>query len=581
MRAMAQGRALVLFGNELPRERGAAYSVVIAHAALEPDTRACGLAFEALEGFVDPGSVVEAAAFAEELAQVMLPSGTRVSDSILYHGYKLWWINYDELYYRQCIPYTQYRRLLEHLAGFSHVTLVTPPASGLFRSYLGVHGCAYQIVGGAKRFPSIGIWLQVLISLISLPLLMLKRPGLLVYTGDLFDPPRDYSFRMHFIYQELRGRKVPFVEFIRSLEPTCTMLAHAWKRRRPVIYSYAIKVVLSWMAGSGGRRALAPASGDPAQAFKLALASLYVPDTRAITWSIRAMNFLARIIGVRAALIPAGGSRTFHEILGCKLAGVPTIGILHGAPSRYYNAYDFMPGFTGEKMLSVDIYGVWSEWWREQYIRYSRAYKPEQLRVSGPMRPLLKQGGATHVPETREGLLKILFISEQSAAPEEIMPYLSKLLADSRLELYFKFRSYRDGFEEWLKVHHPEILERVGTDRILYGTMQEAIAHCHVTVGSYSTAVLEALLQEKPPVFFNTRKWGDCYGLAPLNTTYGIFATSPEQLVEYVVRSTDAPRETLKELQQMFFGDPHKNGSAWLVDQLEEVLRKRKGLATK
>lgn len=565
--------ALILFKSELPKRSSAwwgQFNALIAPVSLESEAKKRGLSFESLESFVDAGSIQEAAAFLSELAQVTYPNGVRVSESVTYEGYELWWLHYDELYYRQCLPYTKYRRLLTYLLKFSHVTLCAPPSSPLFHAFLGAHGANYRIEDGSRSIPPIGIWLQVFISLVSWPLLVIKRPSVLLYTGDLFDPPRDHSFRMRFIYEELYRRNISFVEFIRSMESTKTMLSHAFVRRRPVVYSYAIKVVISWLAGRRVDYARVVSNSTAADhAFKLALVSTYIRNVRGVTWSIKVMNLLVRSIGVRAALIPAASSRTGHEVLGCKIANIPTIGVLHGAASQYYNVYDFMPEFRGKKRLSLDLYGMWSSWWRDYYLANGKAYGPDQLVVSGPMRPMR----ADAVPHLRgNGPIKVLFVSEQLAEPSEVLPYLSVLLNDSRVEVIFTFRSYRDGFEDWLKAHHPEMLRRVKEENIIRTGIQEAIDRSDVVVGSHSTAVLEALFQMRPIIFFNTRKWGDYFGLEPLNEKYGIFANNPEQLVRFVIESESAPESTLKELREMFFGDAQKNGSAWVVDEVEKYL---------
>src|SRR3989344_2658035 len=577
--ARPEESVLVLFGVESPRHSphgGRQFTTLIAPEALASVATTHGLAFEPLEGLVDPGNIQEATAFLGEVATTALPDGTRVSESITYQGYELWWAHYDQLYLQQCLPYTQYRRLLEHLTRFSTTTLAHPPAEALFRLFLEAHDTRYSIQGNLKRFPPVGVWLQVLISLLSLPVLMLTRPKIMLYTGDLFEPPHDYSFRMRLIYEELRGRNLPFVEFIRSLEPTRTMLAHAWKRRRPVIYSYAIKVVLLWIAGLGRRaHTPLPASASPEQAFKLALASMYCANPRGARWAIRGMSLLLRLMGIRAALVPAASNRTFHEVLGCRLAGVPTIGILHGAASRYYNVYDFMPEYRGTKRLSLDRYGLWSHGWKDYYLKNSHVYGPDQLQVSGPMRPLRDTQVGTHAsPGARQGApIKVLLVPGELSAPQEILPYLHALLADTAIALYLTFRPYRDAFEAWLRAHDPELMERVGPGRIFRGRrIQEDIAACDVVVGTYSTAVLEALLQLKPLAFFNTGKWGDYFDLKEYPSSHAYFAENPRELIACIKKSRDIPIEELQSLQERFFGDPYKNGSAWVVDELEKHL---------
>lgn len=565
---------LVIFSKKLPHRPARwwkQFSAVLAPAELAADVKGRGPSFEALEDYVDSGNVEEAAAFVGELARMTFSDGTRVSKSVVYKGYELWWIHYDELYHRLCLPYTQYRRLLKHLTSRPRVAFINPPAPGLFRAFLKAHGSQCEVLDGPETVvPPFGIWLQVLISLISLPWLLVKRPQILLYTGDLFDPPRDHSFRMRFIYEELRARNLSFVECIRSLEPARVVLAHAFIRRRPVIYSYAIKVVLSWAASFFGEETFSIPLGDSERAFKLDLAVTFLHRKRGVIWSITALNWIVRLIGIRSAIIPAAGGRTFQELIACKLAGIPSVGILHGAPARQYVVYDFMPEYDGEKHLGLDVYGMWSKWWRDYYLKNGKVYGPEHLPISGPMRPAQTVASPTRKPSMP---LKVLFIAEQLSAPEEVLPYLEALMDAPNLSLLYKFRAYRDGFEDWLKTHRPDILRHMNPEQVLRGSIGEAVALVDVVVGSHSTAVLEALLELKPPVFFNTKKWGDSFGLESLNESYGIFAKNPEELLRFVLESPKVPREVLMKMQEMFFGDPYQNGSAWVVQEAKKRTR--------
>lgn len=148
------------------------------------------------------------------------------------------------------------------------------------------------------------------------------------------------------------------------------------------------------------------------------------------------------------------------------------------------------------------------------------------------------------------------------------------LLLKSGIFLSIKFRPHRDSFEEWLKTNRPDILNTFNKNRILKGSMHEAIELCDVVVGSQSTGVMEATLQLKPFVFFNTNKWGDYFDLRSLDSRYHFFAEKPEELIRYIRDSGKIPDEVLKGFCIRFFGDPHKNGSKWVVEQLEKTLNK-------
>jgi len=584
-----QGGVLAVFGKELPHrwlKSKHAIDVVLAREGLRRHIEAMGFKFVPIEPLIEAGSIYEASAFAEELSRLKLADGSRVSKSFIYKGYELWWIHYNSLFLYFCLPYTQYRKLLEYLKNFQSVYFFQLPYKSLFSCYLQAYGCELSILRGpglkAPSFLPFGVLLQILITLLCLPILMVRKRRIMLFTGDKFEKSRDYDFRMRFIYEELRQRDLPFVEFIRSLESWKTVLKHVAKRKRPVIYSEAVTFVGRFASVISGGHALArrrfgahtfASETDPEMRFKLLIATQYLLGVYDDIWAIRIMKLILRAIGVRAAFITAAVERNFHTVLGCKLNAIPIVGILHGAASRSYNVYDFLPGFDGKKMLSVDKYGLWSEWWKEYYLKNSKAYRPEQLYISGPMRPLMGMDTRLDQSQERSGLTKVLFVSEQLAVPEEVLPYLNALIEEKNVSVYLTFRPYRDGFEIWLKNNHPEILARFGADKILRNGINDAISKCDVVVGTHSTAVLEALFVLKPIVFFSTKKWGDYFNLKDYDLKYKFFAESLEELMDGVKRSRGIPVDTLKKLQERFFGDPHKNGSKWVVEQAEQVLR--------
>jgi len=301
------------------------------------------------------------------------------------------------------------------------------------------------------------------------------------------------------------------------------------------------------------------------------VATQYLPFVCDDVWSLRIMRLIMRLIGIRAAFITATSERNAHAVLGCKLNSIPTVGLLHGVASRYGTPYDFLAGFDGKKRLSVDFYGLWSEWWKNYYIKNSCAYAPDQLYVSGPMRPLV--GANDILPDNhRRGSLRILFISEQLAEPSEILPYLKKLMTRNDLTLILKFRPYRDAFEEWLKEHAPDIL-RDGSLHIVRGSMQEAITNSDIVVGSYSTAALEAFMQLKIPIFIYTRKWGDYYRMRDAEETRRFLVENPEDLMARIGDAQTTPNRLLLDLRKRYFGDPRRNGSAWVVDKVEQLFK--------
>jgi len=423
---------------------------------------------------------------------------------------------------------------------------------------------------------------QGVITTLSIPLLIIKRKPVLVCVNDKLEKGKDYDFRKQFIYEEFKEKDISFVECVRSLSSAKKILAHAWRRRRPIIYSEYTRTLgrfFSFVTGGRGRarrqfgNSLICHEEDPEKRFHMLLATQYLMTFYDDIWAIRIMSVILKIIGIRTALITVVTERNFDTAVACKLNHIPTVGILHGAHTQTYNVYEFMPAFDGEKKLSVDAYGVWSEWWRDFFVAHTHAYKPEQIFVSGPMRPLQKKDTTSHEEDRKDdGKLKVLLVSEIVAVPEEVLPYLRALLEAPNISLYIKFRSQGDVFEDWLKNKHPYVLEAL-EGRLLKGGMQEAIAMADVVVGSQSTGVIEAVLQDKPFVFFKTKKWGDYFNMKSFDFPCHFFAENESELLIFIQESKNIPVDILRHFRDMFFGDPYKNGSKWVVEQLEKNLK--------
>ncbi|MCR4333518.1 MAG: hypothetical protein NUV60_00635 [Patescibacteria group bacterium] len=582
----SKGVALVVFGKEFPSRgiRGQKFSILIADKIFREKAEVFGCPFVELDSLVGPGSVYEAGVLLDELSLLELAGGTRITKSFLYKGYELWWTHYGSLFNYFCLPYTQYKILLEQLRGFQKVSFYRAPYKALFFYYLKAQGSEMsELREPGIRSPSFlpfGVLLQTFLTLLSLPVLALQKRRLMLYTGDKFEKGKDYDFRMKFVYEELRSKRIRFVEFIRGLESWKVVLQHAFVRGRPVVYSEGI-VFLAQIASllSGGRfrtqwklnRLLPTLPTGSDGHFKLMMSTHYLSAVSVDQWAIRIMRWILQMVGIRAAFVPATNERNFHTILGCKLNDIPTVGILHGVASRYGTPYDFLPGFDGEKLLSVDAYGLWSEWWKEFYIKNSKAYRPGQLFVSGPMRPIIESVDGESSKKSPHGTTRVLFISEQVAEPLEVLLYLKELLKQKDLVCTIKFRPYRDGFEEWILANEPGLLQSGGVS-IVRESMQEAIAGADVVVGSYSTAALEAFLQLKVPLFMQTKKWGDYYSMSESDETRRFLVKNPDELVQQVREVGSVPKELLMKLREQYFGDPHKNGSAWVVDQLQRLL---------
>lgn len=559
---------------------------VISSIKLRDRIESLGIKWKSLDSLVDGGNIYEANELLKELSLIKNSDGIKISKSFIYKGYELWWINYNNLFLYFTFPYTRYKRFLEHLKNFQKVYLFEPPFKSLFSCYLRANKIDFSVVDTSRSkvltILPFGIIVQIVLTLISIPFLVLLRQKVMMFTGDKFEKSKDYDFRMKFLYEELRKKKIPFVEFIRSLESWKNIIVHAVRRRRPVIYPEAIVFVARFLSYVSfghikskklyGSNMFIEDSGADSK-FESLVSTQYLRGVYGDVWAIRITKWLLTLIGVKSSIIMGATERNFHAIIGSKLNKIPTTGVLHGFASSNYNVYDFQHTFDGEKSFSLDKYGLWSDWWKEYYLKNGNAYKENQLFVSGPMRPFDIKDFENFDSEKSSSVTKVLFVPGELAPPEEVFEYLLELMKQKDFSVHLTFRPYRDQFENWMKENKPKFLEEFDKDKILLGNIHNCISKCDVVVGTYSTAALEALFHLKPVLLFKTSKWGDYFDLKEYKSEVDFYNESPEKLVESINRSKNISKDELLKLQSRFFGNPKKNGSKWVVDEVERDLQ--------
>lgn len=580
---LKQEKILIIFNEEnVKHEILQKFDVVVCHKKLHHIVIAHKRKWLDLQPLLMPGSIYEANDLLIELSLLTFPDGTRISKSFTYKGYELWWIHYTNLLHNFCLPYTQFKKLLHFLKDFKDVTFYDAPFKSLFVAYLSSYTCKPSFINKRRiktlEWLPLGIFIQITLTFLWLPVAVFLQRKIMIFTGDKFDGLNDYDFRMKFVYEELNKRQKPFIEFVRSLEPWNVVLEHAARRRRPVIYTVGISYIARYISTlSGGRyrsrkkynQNQATSLKNVDECFKYSVATWYLNTVSDDVWEIRIMRFILALIGVKVAFPITANDRNFHTVLACKLEKIPTIGILHGVALYNNIVYEFMPMYDGKKRMTVDKYGLWSEWWKGYFKKYSSTYTQDQLYISGLMRPIQKN--SKERIQTRTDRCRVLFISEEVAVPEEITPYLEKLLEQGNIEVTIKFRPHRDGYEGWLMKHRSDILnnERL---TIVRGSIHDAVKDSNVVVGSYSTAVLEAVLQNKVPLFCHTQKWGDYYGFKKTGESSIFFTDNPDELLKKVENAKTVQMRELNNLREKYFGDPYQNGSKWVVDTLIESI---------
>ena len=585
---MTEKRLLVTLADELPLsriERLRITAVACQERLFDRSLR--GVEWLDIDAHREIANVQEAYTVTEKIYAGRFADGSSVSQEITYGGHELLWYFQQLAYIQHVMPFLEWRRLLYLFQGYDAV--YAHGTSGMLAELFRMYCLAFDTRFGALH--SLGsrsktwvlpvyrraVWfVPLLVSLLSWPVLMVRRPKILLWQGSDYITSNDYDFRLEHIYKELRTRDIHFVEFIRAIQPPRTLIKNIWIRRRAVVYHNMIVQLVPFIPAI--RYLLAkrrvwrklPDLVDQESGttrFFLLLAIKQFHSCFSLQTSAQLLRIVVRSIGIKAFVSTEAVSRNAEVLLACKLAGVPTIGIQSANAVRYFVIDDYLPGFQGTQLSpAFDEFGLWSPYWRDYVIKHSHIYRGENTFVSGPLRPLQldhdrldgRLGDGTGEPHTR-----VLLISEPLTDPGEIVPFVEEISRSESMSISIKCRPERNDNIVPATRHLPNVA-------LFTGTLTEAYGTCDVVLGSHSTAILEAAIALKPIVLLSTRKWGDYYDNKV--DKIGEFVGQPRDLTAAINSAVRTPLLELRRRRDRLWGDSQLNGAATVVDRLERIL---------
>jgi len=494
-------------------------------------------------------------------------TGQPYSSRIKIEGFEPWWFHQEGLFHHILLPYTRYRYLVDTIQNAKRATIVDAPddfkrlASTLFE------GTDTKLVfknsDWGKSLSSIFRKLKaslnrkisgVLFGTLSLVCVIrrfLKPFDVLIYSIDKTQSGKAFDSRIESLYTSLEKQKITFVEILWRNVPGLTALRNAVRRRRLSIYMPQPKKPSS-VDEFREFVSTTTDSWDDRVLHNIALHYLLPACRNSVCLVKTLMRTLKRIAPEQVFLID--DYRHNHElVVACKLLGIKTQGFQHGQFNRYsvgLMAY----GFKASSAHTFDKYYVWSDFFRDLLINSSDLYRdPELLQVTGLPRPAFYP--LDQKKRGRNQKVTVLFLCEsydKTTLVTEVTPYLQTLYKDPQVNLLLKMKP-GDSTQEisWLNASLLASIE------VRSGPIDDALKEADVVVGSYSSALFDAIRCLKPVVIFDTSVWQDLHGLAD----YGIAqrATSPEEIVKKVFETLDIPKRTLSSFRRQVWGEPYED----------------------
>jgi len=497
-------------------------------------------------------------------------------------GFEPWWFIQEQLFWYLLAPYAQHRKLFHQkiLAG-EPVDIESAPSEvlNLCRRLAGELGI--PSLRSLTNMPQSANWRRyvrhlitrisqvglALVSVVSLVIFRLRRQDTLLYTIDKVSPGLDHDFRLSTIYRELRRRGYRFGEYVHIYEQPWQKL---WRRHRPVVFfemlsSIGIKLLQRLSVKSQPVVEIDFDPSDPDEVFLAAVAQWALRQSEASVHEVRILKWLLRLHGVRRAVMLDDSRHVNELVAACKSLGIPSLGCMHGMFTRYHTGL-MAYSFGTARRHTFDLYGVWSEYFRQRLLA-GDLYDESNTLVSGGLHLPADEALQAALSTWRysPSQIRVLLVSEHLARQDDVLRYIEQLLDDERFQLMLKLRPG----EEWPHLNKSADAQ-IGSLRIIHGgTVYEALSQSDVVLGTYSSVLYEAALALRPAVVLNT---SFDFGHDIVRDGLAEFAKSPECVRDVVLRASALPREELIRRRNAIWGDRIIDGTSTLFDVAESRL---------
>ena len=529
----------------------------------------------------------EALALLRRLNQCTFADGQRLSSFVTVDGFEPWWFVQDHLFWHILVPFTRYRSLIDQIVQCSKVTVVDVPPDlryllDLLHGLPGTPTLSFEQSSptgkrGTRHLFVLAIEiLKLLVSVLALLWFRLARRDVLLYTIDKVSPGLRHDFRIDGIYREICSRGYRYGEYVHSAD-TKETLRNLFRRHRWAIFfetvtSAAYRVYR--LIARPELLALPAPDVDPAEPSSLFLASVArhgLICSQRSAFALRCLKYLVRFHSPKVAVI-LDDSRYANELVAaCKQLGVFVVGYQHGALSFQYHPGLMAYGFGSARKHTYDAYGLWSDYFRQSLLQSSRLYDDTNTFVSGPLRPpTVAQLRAAEGSEKQEpGPIRVLVVAEvwKWASQSQFASYVERLVEDDRLAGVVRIRP------GWEREGSGTIWSRLA-DRVrfhLQGSVYEAFGEADVVLGTYSSALSEAILALKPVVIVATTF---TYGHHLVRAGLAEWAASPDGVVEVVQRAATISLADRRARRNALWGDGLRNGAELILDQAQQRMHR-------
>jgi hypothetical protein len=309
--------------------------------------------------------------------------------------------------------------------------------------------------------------------------------------------------RIDGLYLFLEKFKITYFEYFHT-NLDRSLLERFFKRGRGAVYIRALDTLIGWGEALSLIKNEVSITGinfsnfsEAEQKFIKPLVFKYLQSIKRSEQKVKILRALLRWQKPKM-ILSIDNTRDYNElVLAAKLENIAFFAFQHSHCTKYHVGWLKDSSFTGEIVHPDRLY-VWSEFWKEEFLRLGTYFSPEELVVGGVNRPAL----ASRPPRKKpDGSLNILIPYEIDSLKDEVKNYLDDLLQHKHIKIYFKLRTdiSREGQIE------DSLLKEDYNPRLCFVTETEAvISQVDVVAGTYSTFLYDMIAFNKPIALLDT-----------------------------------------------------------------------------
>ncbi len=420
-----------------------------------------------------------------------------------------------------------------------------------------------------------------LIKLIFIRIFIKNQSFIVIRTSNNFYKGKKFDYRISYLVEELDRQKKKTCFFIRSRHGPVKLISHYFRRDRISFYTDNIIHFLFFI--SELRLKISSIKNYPKKLYNPSF-DYYLLDVIFAKHLIRvkSINYSKKILGVLFKLLKTkfyvgdNCERSIMEFLSAKENKVKTIYFQNGTEFDFYMINKFInnPKVADLNFLAHDKLYAWNDYWKNYYISKGKVYSDKNIIAKGYFRYFLKKDSILNKAKINPDLkdkLPILFLIENETPVCEIIDYLIKIVQNG-YQVVFKLRPQQkdagdytyemiiDQLSSFIKYENQISKTDLSFEKIDMSLYKLAI-------GSYTTALMDCLINNLDILVLYTPSWEDCFALEKNPLVNKLFCKKPDILLNRI-KNFDKLDKAQKEIRKVMLPISNQN---FLEDIVSEM----------